>query len=546
METSVEIRPAEERDIDSIIRIFHEVYKEDYPYTHFFDPNWLRQSIYTDNMVMLGACDCGSGEVLGTASVVYGAGIHSDLQAEFGRLAVSCKARGRGIGNLLMEKRLEIVEERIHIGIVENRCPHDYSQKISTKYQFSPVGFLPYKHQFKNRESIALFAQVFNEALALRKNNPRLIPLVYTLAQMSFQNCGLPFDGVLDELSEVYPLRSNYHIEEFTSKDVTPLLRITRGRVVGKEVFGPTQLSYGFFRLKAKSANYLVAKSKAGENLIDAVAGAIGYIKDDLEKSLRIFELLTVDENSIQFLFSELLTKCQNEWGVKYIEIEVSAHAPKLQRTLSRLGFLPTAYIPAMVFDRVERLDVVKMVKLNMPFDLNGVELYPKEMDDMAKWVSNNFKEQSILPEIEIQLQKNPLFAEMSDDQRKILAAGLEKQTPDQNGVLYQQGGAPKGLFLILEGLGVVIQNGQRIGTVSAGEVIGERSLLSNTEHSVTIKFDEGAVIFGLTPKKLMSLEKKFPDIAMILYKNIVMDLGKRIQRLRGEGPSLSIEKAIS
>jgi len=174
------------------------------------------------------------------------------------------------------------------------------------------------------------------------------------------------------------------------------------------------------------------------------------------------------------------------------------------------------------------------------------VELYPKEMDDIAKWVSNNFNEQSILPEIETHLQRNPLFGQMSGDQRKILAAGLEKQTPDQNGVLYQQGGAPKGLFLILEGEGIVIQNGKRIGAVSTGEVIGERSLLSNTKHSVTIKFNDDAVIFGLTPKKLMAFEKKFPDIAMILYKNIVMDLGNRIQRVGDEGPSLSIEKAIS
>jgi hypothetical protein len=44
----------------------------------------------------------------------------------------------------------------------------------------------------------------------------------------------------------------------------------------------------------------------------------------------------------------------------------VSAHAPRMQRTLIELGFLPVAYLPALVFHDVERLDVVSAKALGV------------------------------------------------------------------------------------------------------------------------------------------------------------------------------------
>ena len=49
------------------------------------------------------AQDEADGRILGTASVVFDIGAHSDLIGEFGRLAVHPDARGRGVGKLLMD-----------------------------------------------------------------------------------------------------------------------------------------------------------------------------------------------------------------------------------------------------------------------------------------------------------------------------------------------------------------------------------------------------------------------------------------------------------
>lgn len=67
-----------------------------------------------------------------------------------------------------------------------------------------------------------------------------------------------------------------------------------------------------------------------------------------------------------------LLDKCLADDGVDYVEIDVNADVPRMQRTLLELGFVPAAYIPAMVFHHVERLDVVKMVYLFVPFEVSN------------------------------------------------------------------------------------------------------------------------------------------------------------------------------
>ena len=48
-----------------------------------------------------------------------------------------------------------------------------------------------------------------------------------------------------------------------------------------------------------------------------------------------------------------------------------------LQRNLLELNFLPAAYVPAMVFHEVERLDIVRMVRLTKLQDLGPLQLVP-------------------------------------------------------------------------------------------------------------------------------------------------------------------------
>jgi len=137
----INVRKACGPDASQIREIFLACYEADYPFPEFYDLPLLTKLIYSDDTLLLVAEDKASGRLLGTASVILEIGAYSDLIGEFGRLAVRPEARNQGIGKLLMAERLRLVQDRLHVGLIEGRVAHPYTLKIAEAHGFAVVGF---------------------------------------------------------------------------------------------------------------------------------------------------------------------------------------------------------------------------------------------------------------------------------------------------------------------------------------------------------------------------------------------------------------------
>ncbi len=420
----INVRDATERDIDAIREIFLASYGEHYSYPQFYEPCELKRMIFGEDTILLVAEDMTAEKIVGTASVIVQIGAYADLVGEFGRLAVHPEARGQGVGKLLMSHRVQRVEERLHLGLVENRSAHSYSQRISAAHGFVPLGFIPLKLKFHHRESIALYGRYFGDALKLRRNHPRIIAEVHPLAHLSLEHCGLGDDTIVEEDVSPYEHGNSFDLEELTSDGYTELLRIERGRVKQREVFGPIRLHYGLFLLQASRSNYLIAREHG------RIVGGLGYLIDPHERAVRVFEVVAADERPIYFLFRELIERCRGELDAALIEVDVSAYAPRLQRTLVELEFLPVAYIPAMIFHDVERLDAVKMVRLFIPCELGDPVLF-EQTRPIANVVTRSFVTREIQPSIAAAVPEIPLFRDLTEDQTRQLAATCDLELFD-------------------------------------------------------------------------------------------------------------------
>lgn len=527
------IREAREEDVLEILDIVNTIYGKGYPVTGFFDPQWLKRAIFSDDNLMLVAVDEDDGRVLGTASLVLDVGAHSDLVGEMGRLAVRKEARERGIGNALMERRVEYIRKRLHVGVVENRCAHPFSQRISEKHGFAAVGFLPQKHLFAERESIALFAQHFGNALALRKNNPRIVPEAHPLASMALSNCGLPMDAILDEDSAAYPRDREFEIEELTAEGLPTLMRIERGRVRNREIFGPMRLHYGFFMLEARRANYLIARRPSAGSGPAPIGGAIGFIRDDDEKVVKVFELIAQTDHAVPILISELLRRCRHEWGIQYVDVDVSAHAPRMQRTLIEHGLVPAAYVPAMVFHEVERLDVIKMIGVIGPPDLGHTKLVPS-MQSIADLVMRSYRRQAVLPAVSEAVNRMHLFRGLNTEQRRRVARMCGVTSVKKGELLFAEGETAEAMYIVIDGT-VCITAGdppRRLGCVEPGASVGEVALITDEPHSANATADEVVRLAVLSSKALEELTRQRPDIAVVLYRNMADGLGRKLRGL--------------
>jgi GNAT superfamily N-acetyltransferase len=526
----IAVREATGRDVPAIREVFLASYGTDYSDPRYYDEALLTRLVYSDDSLLLVAEDAESGQVVGTASVDLEIGAHSDLVGEFCRLAVHPAAREKGVGKLLMGERLRRVRDRLQVGLVEARVTHPFSLKIAEAYQFATVGFLPQRWRMRERESLALLVRYFGSALELRNNLPRVIPEVYPLTHLALENCGLVPDTVVDEDSPAYPPGGPFEIQDLTTEGYAALLRIERGRVRHREIFGPARLHYGIFKLDARQSHYLIAREEG------RIAGAVGFTLDPTDKAVRVFELISLHDEVIRFLLATLEVASREQWGSGFIEVDVSAYAPRMQRTLLELGFLPVAYLPALVFHDVERLDVVKMARLRSPPDVVTSGLTPR-CRALADLVLRRFRSRSILPRVAEAVQGLPLFAGLNAEQVTRLAGVCRVATFAPGELVFQEGQSDNQMHVVLTGEVAIAVAGlaEPVGVVSGGECLGELSLLSTAVHSATATARTPVETAVLGHQDLAELIRQRPDIGLHLYRNLAVGLGEKLKRLNTE-----------
>ncbi len=527
----MEIKKAEESDIEQIMDLFIRIYGKEYPFKKFYDTMWLTKSIYSDDNLLMVAKE--KNQIIGTGSVFLTAGSFSDLIGEFGRLVVDPKHSGKGVGTKLMTNLMDSVSEMIQFGFAECRVVHTGAQKISEHCGFSPTGFEPNKYQLANaRESVVFVTKIFKPALSLRRNNPRVIASIYPIAAKSMQNLSLPVDIIVEDDVDGYPMEKSFDLKELKSDGVSPLLRIERGRLKNPEIFGNLSLSYGFFKIAMNQTHYFVAKEK------DVTLGAIGFTIDNIDKKIKVLELIEFDDEVKGFLLSTLVKLAPEKFGAQYIEIDVSAYSPKMQMTLDRLGFVPVAYCPSMVFRGVERLDVVRMAKLYFPPDVLNIKLTPMSMD-MFKLAMKDLENKKIGMEITEVTRKSDIFQGLSDGELSQLAQICKMVTYPAGKTICKEGECGSEIFVLAEGKASVLarrtgEKRSKIGSISQGEIFGEMSIIEDLPRVADLVTDVDSKLVVIDRFELENLINKNCHLGKIVMQNMAKGLSRKLRRGQG------------
>ncbi len=379
------VRHIEEADISAVIALFKLNYGDDYPIPEFYDERWLKRGIYSDHIIWLVIEE--EGELVASGAVILDYGDYNDQIGEIGRLVVHPHRKGRGLGRRIVNALMDATDDTVEFAFGEARTVHPLSQALFEGSGFVPVGFLPQAYAFGDaRESFVLYANLYGTGRLLRRSDPpQVIPEVAPLARHVLDALGLDTALVEAEGCEPYPDESVCTVQPMDRRSLARLVRIEHGRLVEPLLFGGLTLDQGISLIRRREAVYLMAMDEAQH-----AVGAIGYQIDRPSQLVKGIELVALEDGLRGRLCGSLLQAAEAV-GAQVIEANVSAYDPRLQQTFLAQGFHPVAYAPAMVFHGTTRLDVVKMLKLNLPYNPGPMKL-TEAADGLVALVASSFK----------------------------------------------------------------------------------------------------------------------------------------------------------
>jgi GNAT superfamily N-acetyltransferase len=368
--TDASVRHVVESDIPALICLFKLNYGDDYAIPEFYDDHWVKRGIYSDHVIWLVIEE--EGEVIASGACILDYGDYNDQIGELGRFVVHPERKGRGLGRRLVDAMLEATDDTVEFAFGEARTVHPLSQSLFDRSGFTASGFLPQSYAFGDRrESFVLYTNLYGNGPALRREEPpQVIPEVAPLARHVLGAMGLPTTLNVVEGCDSYAADSICTVEPMDRRSLARLVRIEHGRLVEPLLFGGLSLEQGISHIRRRHAVYLMALDENRQPV-----GAVGYQVDEPSRLVKGIELVAQDEGLRGHLCGSLLRAAEEELGAQVIEVNLSAYDARLQRTFANQGFHPVAYAPAMVFHGTHRLDVVKMLKLNLPYDPGEMKL---------------------------------------------------------------------------------------------------------------------------------------------------------------------------
>jgi len=114
-------------------------------------------------------------------------------------------------------------------------------------------------------------------------------------------------------------------------------------------------------------------------------------------------------------------------------------------------------------------------------------------------------------------LARVPLFAELSDDQRGILAEWFEVSDPSTGTALVSEGAAGYSFYVLLDGAAEVTVGGETVATYGPGDFFGEMAILGDGYRSATVTMSSPGKVLVMFGTDFRRLQQEKPEIASVI-----------------------------
>jgi len=256
-------------------------------------------------------------------------------------------------------------------------------------------------------------------------------------------------------------------------------------------------------QLQAQKATYYVATE--GERTL----GAIGYFFHEHDQNVRITELIA-QENAVKgSLLRFAVEQAEQVHQAQLIECDVNAANPVIQQTLFEMGFLPAAFVPGMVFHTIHRPDVVRFIKLNVPWDLGPIVL-TEPSQEYVEVVAPAFERASAERMKKLPALNTAVLKGFTPLEAYVFQRAGDETTPAPGARL-----DANALYLVLAGW---VRHGEQ--TIGAGGCVNPNVLFGASDTTTPIAGDHTRLL-AFSREQLNALCDRYPRLGIKLYQNL-------------------------
>ena len=519
------IRPAKAADAAPWLDLAKAALGDQHPAKDLFDLKWIAHEFSpgTTNETWVAEAN---GSLRASISILGTDGPKTNPISNLGRMLFRPESFNDGSAKALLQAVNDLADKRGEM-VITRVSPLDNPQQILFEnLGYVCVGYQPLKHMLQKRTGMLFYVRAAKPVLVTRLPLSESLPQVAELASATFESFRIVNPMVVRDGASGYPLQGDIKVIAATPEDYATWRAQALASNPPHELSGHYNMGSGHMRLPPRQPLRAFLAQKEGK-----IIAGLAYHLDEMDRCARMSEAFCCDDVSMGALFAHSVKAVLEQLGTVYVEADILATAPRLLKTAEQMGFVPVAYLPAFYCRAGNYADVVKLVKLNLPYSLDTSEI-TAHAKTVVTIIDRNFQDQKLGLAIINLLRPLSMFGGLGDGElRKIARLFVQKlYRPGES--VFAKGDSSGEAYIVLRGnINIQLEReAAPVAQLTNGKIFGELAFLDGSPRNAFATASQPSILLVMQRSAFSDLVRREPNLGMVVMRNIAMDMAAKLR----------------
>jgi hypothetical protein len=519
------IRPATAADAAPWVELAKVALGEQYPAKDLFDLNWVALELAPGAINETWVAES-NGSLRASVSLLGTEGPKTNPIANLGRMLFRPDSLTDGSAKALLQAINELADKRGET-VISRVSPLDSGHQILFEdLGYTCVGYQPIKHLLHKRTGMLFYVRGAKTLLVTRLPLSESLPQVAELAIATLESLRIVNPIVVRDGASGYPLQSDLKISSASPEDYEVWHKQVLASNPPHELSGRFNMGSGHMRLPPKQPMRAFLGQKDGK-----IVAGLAYYFDELDRCARLSEAFSSDDVSMGALVAHAVKAVHDQLGAVYLEADILASAPRLLKSAEQLGFVPVAYLPAFYCRAGSYADVVKLVKLNLPYSLDTAE-FTAHAKAVVTIIDRNFQDQKLGLAIINLLRPLSMFGGLGDGELRKIARLFVQKLYRPGEFVFAKGDSSGEAYIVLRGkINIQLEReATPVAQLTDGKIFGELAFLDGSPRNAFAAAAQPSILLVVQRSAFSDLVRREPNLGMVVMRNIATDLAAKLR----------------